>query len=112
MNGLIASHEGQEIHSTLIDALVAQEIRRQNNEQLAAALAGKKEAEDEAELMRKAYREYWQEKIDDANEMYQWNPTHSCAFRTLLVGWALVALAFGALFEAVNGQGATKGRRT
>ena len=112
MSTIIAAHEGQTVHNNLIDALVSPEIRRQNNEQLAAALAEGRRARDESTLMRRAYREYWQEKIDDANEMYQWNPTHSRAFRTLLVGWALVALAFGALFEAVNGQGATKGRRT
>ena len=82
MNGtMIAAHEGQTVHNSLIDAIVAQEIRRQNDARLAEALAGKKEAEDEVELMKRAYREYWQGKIIDARDQYARNPDPGPAAR-------------------------------
>ena len=99
---MIAAHEGQAVHNSLIDAIVAQEIRRQNNAELAEALAAGKRAKDESELMRRAYREYWQEKIDDANDMYEWNPAHGRAFRALAGAAGVVVLAFAALFERIN----------
>ena len=99
---MIVTYEGQEVHSSLIDAIVAQEIRRQNNIELAEALAAKKQAEDKSELMRRAYQELWQEKIDDANEKYQWNPDHGSAYRLMAGAAALVVLAFAALFERIE----------
>jgi hypothetical protein len=99
---IIAAHEGQTVHNSLIDAIVAQEIRRQNDARLAEALAGKKEAEDEVQLMKRAYREYWQGKIIDARDQYARNPDPGPAARAALVAWALVALGFDALFRAVG----------
>ena len=108
---MIVTYEGQAVHNSLIDAIVAQEIRRQKDARLAEALAAKKQAEDESELMRRAYQELWQEKIDDANEKYQWNPDHGSAYRLMAGAAALVVLAFAALFEWIEsgGQSAPKG---
>lgn len=99
---IIAAHEGQQVHNSLIDALVAQEMRRQRSAQLEAALAGKKGAEDEAQLMRRAYRAYWKEKIVDARIEYGRNPEPSRAAEYALIAWACVAMAFDALFRAVG----------
>lgn len=103
MNTMIAAHEGQQVHNSLIDALVAQEMRRQRNAQLEAALAEKKGAEDEAELMRRAYRAYWKDRIVDARIEYGRNPEPSRAAEYALIAWAYVAMAFDALFRAVSG---------
>ena len=89
---IIAAHEGQEVHNSLIDALVAQEIRRQNDARVAEALAAKQRAEDEAALMRRAYSEYWTGKIDDSAALYSRNPRPGRLATAALVAWALVAL--------------------
>lgn len=99
---LIAAHEGQEIHSSWIDAIVAQEIRRQNDARVAEAQAARKQAEDDAQLMRRAYSEFWNERIADANELYSRNPEPGRTARALLGAFGLVVLAFAALFEAVG----------
>lgn len=99
---MIAAHEGQQVHNSLIDALVAQEIRRQNDARVAEALAGKKQAEDDAQLMRRAYIEFWTERIMDAHELYSRNPEPGRAARALLGAVGLVVLAFAALFDAVG----------
>lgn len=99
---LIAAHEGQEVHNNLIDALVAQEIRRQKDVQLAEALEAKKKAEDEAELMRRAYSEYWQGQIDDSDVLYSRNHKPGKVATVALVTWALVAMAFKALTDALG----------
>lgn len=103
MNGqMIAAHEGQTVHNSMIDALVAQEIRRQNDARLAKALAARKRAEDQSELMRAAYLAYWQEKIDDAVALYSWNPAPGPAARLLLGLWALVWWIIGREYRRLS----------
>lgn len=99
---IIAAHEGQSVHNSLIDAIVAQEIRRQNDARVAEAVAARRRAETESQLMRAAYTAHWREKIDDAAEMYEWNPSPCRAARALMGGVGLVVLAFAALFERIE----------
>ncbi len=103
---LIAAHEGQQVHNTLVDALVAQEIKRRQNAELARALAEKEKAENEARRMRKAYAAYWMGKIIDARDEYSENPELEKGWRALLGIYGLavyvVASGWNRLMEALN----------
>ena len=87
---MIKAYEGQRVHNSLVDALVAQEIERQQSAQLAEALAAGKRAQDENALMRKAYNEYWRERIEDADALYSRNPRPGRIRRALAGAYGLV----------------------
>ena len=92
---MIKTYEGQQVHSSLIDALVSQEIRRQQNAQLAEVLAAGRRAQDENALMRRVYNEYWRERIEDAEALYNQNPSPGRIARALggLYGLAIYLIA-------------------
>lgn len=94
---MIAAHEGQEIHSSWIDAIVAQEIQRQNDARVAEAQAARKAAEDDAQLMRRAYSKFWTERIADANVRYSHNPAHGRAAMVMagVIGLVVLVIATG-----------------
>ena len=96
-NQMIAAHEGQEIHSTLIDALVAQESKRQNDARLAEEQAARKRAQDDAQLMHRAYHDYWAERIDDAAALYSHNTAHGRAAMVMtgVIGLVVLVIATG-----------------
>lgn len=93
MNSVIIAHDGQQVHSTLIDALVAQEIQRQT------AIADRERAEAqrmaraETDILRRTSRRYWRAQIMAARECYGYNPDPSPLARALAGLYGLIVYA-------------------
>jgi hypothetical protein len=90
---MIIAHDGQQVHSSLIDALVAQEIQRQT------AIAKEKQAEAlrmaraETDMLRRTSRRYWRAQIMAARECYGYNPDPSPLARACAGLWGLIVYA-------------------
>ena len=88
---MIKAYESQSVHNSLVDALVEQEIRRQNALAAVQRSAEMEAAKRDNTMMRIANRRYWSGQIARAEEDYGYNPDPPAAVR-LLEGWAGLAL--------------------
>ena len=86
---VVATYEGQQVHSNLIDALVDQEIKRQNAEREREHAAEMKTVEVQRDMMRRGYAGYWALKIWKARRKYGRNPKPTRFSRAL---WGAVGL--------------------
>lgn len=76
----------------MIDALVAQEIQRQNAETARSHAAEVRAAGQDGIMMRPAYSRYWAREIRRARRKYGHNPEPSRLARALLGAYGLIVL--------------------
>lgn len=99
---VISAYPGQKVHNAMIDALVKQEINRQNCariEELEAEVARLKE---ELELRRQKDKYVYSRFVEDAERNYADQDKGSLLNRII---WALLGygiLAFGTLFDKLG----------
>lgn len=86
---MIRTYDGQCVHNSFIDALVAQEIKRQNAEREREHAAEMKTVEVQRDMMRRGYAGYWEHEIRKARRKYGRNPKPSRFSRAL---WGAVGL--------------------
>lgn len=99
---MIKSYEGQTVHNAMIDAIVAQEMKRQTNERVAELEAEVERLTTELELRKAREGRIYTRFIEDARRDY---PEPVRGTRLGNIGWALagyVVLGFGALFDALG----------
>ena len=99
---MIKAYEGQIVHNSMIDALVAQEIERRETSQLDEARAALAAAEKDRDLMRRVYNAYWLDEIVDARMAYGENRRPGPVARAGLIALAYVALAWERLTRALG----------
>lgn len=105
---MIKAYDGQTVHNSMIDALVAQEIQRQraiDDRTRAAAVA---ELERSAAMLRITSRKHWRRLIRQARRDYADNPQPGRMARTLLGLWGLVCYGVALAYHR---QDAVLGRR-
>ena len=89
---MITSYDGQRAHNQMIDALVRQEILRQNAETERRHAAEVLAAGEAGAMMRPAYSRYWSREIRRARRKYGHNPAPSRLSRALLGAYGLMVL--------------------
>ncbi len=89
---MIRAYEGQSVHNSIIDALVAQEIKRQNAAREREHAEALRRASEPGVMMRPAYEAYWALLIWRARRKYGRNPRYSKAARLLMGLYGLVIL--------------------
>ena len=99
---MIKAYESQTVHSAMIDAIVAQEIERQNSVRVAELEAENARLRAELELRRQKDGRIYSKLIESAERDY---PVPARASFVGAVWWSVlgwVILAFGALFDALG----------
>lgn len=99
---MIKAYEGQTVHNAMIDAIVRQEMERQNNARVAELEAENARLRDELALRRQKDAAVYTRFIRDAARDYP-EPRRGTRLGDVL--WALVGyvvLGFGALFERLG----------
>lgn len=102
MADLIKSYASQRVNNTMINALVKQEIARQNCARIAELEAENARLREELELRRQKDRYVYTRFMEDAEHNYAEPDRGSVLGR---IGWALIGwavLAFGALFDGLG----------
>ena len=102
MPDLIKSYETQRVNNSMINALVKQEIERQNCARIAELEAEVARLREELELRKQKDRYVYTRFLEDAEQHYA-EPDPGT--RLGRIGWALIGwavLAFGALFDGLG----------
>lgn len=99
---MIKAYESQCVHNAMIDALVAQEIRRQNCARIEELEKENARLREALELRRLKDRYVYTRFVEDAERNYPEPDRGSLLGR---IGWGLygmLVLAFGALFDRLG----------
>lgn len=99
---MIKTYEGQQVHNSLIDALVEQEIGRRESMLLEEARAALTAAEKDRDLMQLVYNAYWLDEITDARLAYSENRQPGPVARVALIALAYIALGWERLTRALG----------
>ena len=96
---MIKAYEGQQVHNSMIDALVAQEVKRQT----AIGDAERAKAVDELRMqnimMKNTTRRYWKAKIRQADRDYGHDRRPGPVARALWAVYGLFVLLISLPFE-------------
>lgn len=99
---MLKAYETQKVGNALIQAVVAEEIKRQKTAREAELEAQVKQLSMELELRKQRDRKTFTRFIDEANRYYRANERHNAITDILWTLYAWTILAFGALFDALG----------